>query len=205
MIYVAGIMFFVGLAAGVSIVFVALWEKRRILDKRKIAQDARARMINEGVEIANARQKALDQQETGLLARQHEFDARVISYKELQDENTMLKRDLQNIDVNQRKLMLDQDMQSRTQQELGQRCEELGDRYFKENVKWIGSSLNANNYAACKQRLLDVIERCRGIGFEVTAEKQDALVADLKADYEQMVRAALEHEEQDRIKAQMRE
>lgn len=205
MIYVAGIMLLVGLAAGAAIVFVALWEKRRILDKRKIAQDARARMINEGVEIANARQKDLDQREAGLLGRQQEFDARVISYKELQDENAMLKRDLQNIDVNQRKLMLDHEVVGRTQQELDQRCKELGDRYFKENVKWIGSSLNANNFAACKQRLLDVIERCRGIGFEVTAEKQDALVADLKAEYEKMVRVALEREEQERIKAQMRE
>jgi DNA repair exonuclease SbcCD ATPase subunit len=65
--------------------------------------------------------------------------------------------------------------------------------------------LNASNFASCKQRLLAVIERCRGIGFEITEEEERSHVAELKAEYEKEVRAALEREEQARIKAQIRE
>jgi len=76
---------------------------------------------------------------------------------------------------------------------------------MRENVKWIGSSLTTNNFVPCKQRLQSVIERCRGIGFQVTDEEEAALLADLKADFEKAVRVAFEREEQARIKAQIRE
>ncbi len=72
-------------------------------------------------------------------------------------------------------------------------------------MKWIGASLSANNYVNCKQRLQDVIERCRGIGLEVSSKEEDDLLTDLKKEFEKVVRAALEREEQARIKAQIRE
>jgi hypothetical protein len=72
-------------------------------------------------------------------------------------------------------------------------------------VKWIGSSLNANNFVASKQRLQDVIGRCRAIGFDVPPQEEETLIADIKAEFERMVRAAFEREEQNRIKAQIRE
>jgi hypothetical protein len=128
-----------------------------------------------------------------------------VSYTELQRENAILKRDLRNLDVNVRKLELDRNQQQESQQALDERCKELGARYLKENVKWVGASLTANNFTVCKQRLQDVIERCRGIGLSVSESEQAALVADLKAEFERLVRAALEREEQARIKAQIRE
>jgi len=67
------------------------------------------------------------------------------------------------------------------------------------------SSITQNNYASCKQRLLDVIERCRGIGLDVSDSEQNALLADLRQEFEAAVKAALEREEQARIKAQIRE
>jgi hypothetical protein len=76
---------------------------------------------------------------------------------------------------------------------------------LKENVKWVGVSLNANNFVACKQRLQDVIERCRGIEFMISASEEAELFANLKSEYEMVVRQALEREEQARIKAQIRE
>jgi hypothetical protein len=45
--------------------------------------------------------------ERQLKADQTEFESRVISYKELQAENTILKRDLQNLDINLLKPELD--------------------------------------------------------------------------------------------------
>src|SRR5262249_7163437 len=54
-------------------------------------------------------------------------------------------------------------------------------------------------------RLLDVIHRCREAGFHLSDAEEQAYVSELKSDYERVVRAALEREEQARIKAQIRE
>ena len=70
------------------------------------------------------------------------------------------------------KLQLDRDAQDETQATIVKKVDEIGSRYLKENVKWIGNSLNANNFSQCKQRLQDVVERCRGIGFQVTPEEE---------------------------------
>lgn len=134
-----------------------------------------------------------------------QFDAQVVSFDEVQRENELLKRDLKNSYVQNRKLQLDRNAQQFAQQELSERCAELAQRFLKENEKWIGNSLNANNFASCKQRLLDVIERCREIGFEISPEKEADLLGELRQDFEKAVRAAFEREEQSRIKAQIRE
>jgi hypothetical protein len=104
-----------------------------------------------------------------------------------------------------RKLNLDVERQRQFQKELDERVKDLASRYLRENVKWIGSSLNPNNFSLCKQRLVEVIVRCRGIGFEVAVAEEATLLTDLKAEYEKVVRAAFEREEQARIKAQIRE
>jgi hypothetical protein len=138
-------------------------------------------------------------------AARTEIDARIISYQELRDENSILKCDLHNLDVNLRKLRLDSELHRQAQETLSQKVKELGSRYLKENVKWIGASLNPNNFVTCKQRLQDVIERCRGIDFDVPANEEATLLANLRSDYELVVRQAFEREEQARIKAQIRE
>ncbi len=181
------VVFVVGVIVGAASVFVILLETGRRL------------------KAIEARQQELARQRARLKAKQEEFDARVVSYTELMDENTLLKRDLQNIDVDLRKLQLDRELQREKQATLDERIKELGGRYMRENVKWIGSSLTTNNFVPCKQRLQSVIERCRGIGFQVTDEEEAALLADLKADFEKAVRVAFEREEQARIKAQIRE
>jgi hypothetical protein len=134
-----------------------------------------------------------------------EIEGKVVSYQNLADENRLLKRDLRNLDVRGRKLQLDQEVQRQAFDAQRTKVEELGGRYLKENVKWIGASLTANNFVTCKQRLQDVIGRCRDIGFQVSAIEEAALVSDLRSDYEMVVRQAFEREEQARIKAQIRE
>ncbi len=150
----------------------------------------RGRLLDEATRIANARD---------------EFDKKVISYGELQGENGLLRGDLQALAVAFRKLRLDVQQQQQTQDSLDSRAKDLGGRYLKESVKWIGASLNANNYAACKQRLLDVTRRCREAGLPVSESDEAAYVADLKHEFERAVKAATEREEQARIKAQIRE
>ncbi len=143
--------------------------------------------------------------ENELASAQQRFQNQVISYRELQDENTILKRDLQNIDVNLHKLQLDGEPRQHKQEELDQRATALARRYLDDTVKAIGSLLGPNNYAACKDRLLDVIKRCREIGFDVPAEEESQHLADLKMEFQKAVKAAFEREEQARIKAQIRE
>ncbi len=192
MIYV--FLFLMGFIGGCFCVYLAMVVKRKRLKEQKKTNDALAKKIRNTLQAIKLKQQ-----------EQKEFDARAISYMELNDENTILKRDLQNVDVNLRKLRLDCELQRHNQEKLDQRSMELGKRYLKENIKWISKSLTPNNFVACKQRLQQVIERCRGIGFEISKEEAAALLANLKEEYEKIVRAAFEREEQARIKAQIRE
>jgi hypothetical protein len=136
---------------------------------------------------------------------QSDLQSRVISYRELQEENAILKRDLQNIDVNVHKLELDGEQRQQRQAEIDARSNQLAKRYLSETVKSVVASVGPNNFAACKTRLTDVIQRVRDIGFAVPAEEEARLLADLRTEFEKAVRADFERQEQARIKAQIRE
>lgn len=198
-------MFLMGLAAGVVCVFLLLADKRKRLNEQKRRQDSQVRTTQEALRAAKTQRAELDQKAARLQFEEEELSRRVISYTELQQENALLKRDLQGVDVDLRKLQLDRQLQGQNQEMLDQRATDLGGRYLKENVKWVGSSLTPTNFVSCKQRLQKVIERCRGIGFDVSAEEENGVLADLRAEYEKIVRAAFEREEQARIRAQIRE
>lgn len=197
--------FIMGLITGVACVFLVLANERSKLKEQKSKQDAQGKDIQKSLQVIRAKRQELDQQTIQLEVQQKELEARVVSYTELQNENGILKRDLQNIDVNLRKLQLDRKQQRQDQETLDQRSNDLGSRYLKENIKWIGLSLTTNNFVASKQRLQKVIERCREIGFDVSSEEEASLLADMKEEYERIVRAAFEREEQARIKTQIRE
>lgn len=194
-----------GMAGGAFCAFMLTEARRRALQEQKRDQEARAQQIHESFQAVTSREERYGQEMQRFKAAQAEFDARAIPYKELQDENAILKRDLRNIVVQARKVQLDTQVQRKSQETVLHRVNDLGSRYLKENVKWIGTSLNPNNFAASKQRLQDVIERCRGMGFEVSVAEEQALQTDLKAEYQMIVRAAFEREEQARIKAQIRD
>jgi len=194
-----------GVFGGGFSVFALLEGKRRNLGEQKLQQDAEAQRIQVSLAEVNAKNRELDQQASRFRSERTEFDARAVSYRELQDENAILKHDLQNIDVNLRKLELDRELQRDTQRVLDQKGKDLGSRFLKDNVKWIGSSLTPNNFVNCKERLQKVIEWCREIGFAIPAEEETALLDDLRKEFETVVRAAFEREEQVRIKARIRE
>lgn len=199
------ICFFVGLIVGGASVVALFWDRRRkLLEREEAAKaaEARARTISDA---ARAKEQEVTLADAALKARREEFERRVISYGELQQENAILKRDLQNIDVTVHKLRLDTELLDQRQRELDERGVELARRYLKETVKAVGSSLNSNNFAACKDRLLAAIKRCRGVGFSISAAEEAGYVEELKAEYERVVRAAVEREEQARIKARIRE
>ncbi len=144
-------------------------------------------------------------EQENLSAERQSFEALPVSYRELQEENHLLKRDLQNLEVGLRKLQLDRDIDREKHDEIDRRCAEVGTRHLKDTVKWIESGLTANNFASSKQRLLETIGRCRSIGLGVSVDQEREFVADLQSEYERLVRAAFEREEQARIRAQIRE
>ena len=180
-------------------------QQQKFSQEIKIERETLSRQLQERIEKIQGFEATLKTQAAKLEDEQQLLNTRIISYKELNDENGLLKRDLRNLAIGMRKLELDQHLQQQSQASLDQKVKEIGSRYLNENVKWIGKSLNANNFASCKQKLLDVIERCRGIGFQISKEEEHSLVADLRVAYEKEVRAAFEREEQARIKAQIRE
>jgi hypothetical protein len=227
MFYLVIIFFLLGAAGGSSIVYVAFLLKHRLVQAQKRQLDEHAKRLSETAQALKtretefaqamkarenefahtlaARQQELADRSAKLAALQNDLDERSVSYSELQGENAVIKRDLQNLDVNLRKVVMDRDLEQEAQEALDKRCKELAGRYLKENVKWIIASLGCNNFTASKQRMNEVIERCRGIGLVITEAEQETLIANLKTEFERQVRLALEREEQARIKAQIRE
>lgn len=199
------VIILISLAVGGGIVFFLTEHVRHTLNEQERRQEAEAKQLQARHQALVTEQELLEIETTQLNTARIQFESKVISFDEVQAENAILKSDLRNLDVNIRKLELDRDVLRRQQKVQDEKIEELGRRFLKESVKWISSSLNPNNFAACKQRLLDVIERCRGIGLNILRGEEDELVADLKADYEKVVRAAIVREEQARIRAQIRE
>lgn len=161
-----------------------------------------------GTRLANEKrehERRLASTESELEGRMVAFRNKVISYNELEQENALLKRDLQNIDVTLNKRVMDNELLNQQQVVLDERSSALATRYLAETTKWISQSLTANNYAAQKDRLTDAIQRVRSIGFNITADEEALRIAELKQEYERVVRVAVQREEQARIKAQIRE
>lgn len=194
-----------GIFLGAFCMFAILSEARRkFKSKEKSLEEMRLQAEIRRDEIASTRAE-LDKQHTSLKADREEFDRRKVAYDELREEAIILKRDLQNIDVNLHKYQLDGQLRDEREAETTSRVAEIGKRYLSDNVKWIIKSVGGNNYASCRKRLQTVVDRCRGIGFEISEDEESVYFGDLKAEFEKAVRANLDREEQSRIKAQIRE
>jgi len=83
--------------------------------------------------------------------------------------------------------------------------ESLGICLLKDNVKFIGSKITANNYATSKKKYETAFTFCEKHGYSVPAEIQKEILGDLKNSFEEAVRKQWEKEEQARIKRQIRE
>jgi chromosome segregation ATPase len=103
---------------------------------------------------------------------------------EIEMENDALRREVERLDVVVNKQRMDTEAVASRQAEIEARANEMAERYLAETEKAVASAISAKNYAACKQRLVRAIEWCRGVGFEVPAAKEEALLAALKADFE---------------------
>ncbi len=194
-----------GMCGGLLCMFLATDVKRRLVAARERELFAENNRLQESIQTLKRKEDDLGKAAVQLKQSQAKFSSQVIAYEELREENVILKRDLKNIAVNLNKIELDRDQQRRKQDELDERSNDLARRYLRENEKWLISSLTPNNFDSCKQRLLDVIERCRGIGFAVSPEEESEILSSLLEDYRRVVRAAAERENQARIRARIRE
>jgi hypothetical protein len=199
------IAFLVGVIVGGICLFIGVMDwygKLKVREREANSQTAKA---NEGIAAANAKNNELDELARSLKVRDSELNNRIISYKKLEDENAILKRDLQNIAVNLDKMELDNQTREQEQKDLDKRGTELAKRYLSDTVKAVVSSVGPSNFSACKQRLLDVIGRCREIGFPIAKSEEETLLSSLKQEFEKAVREEFARQEQARIKAQIRE
>ena len=207
------ITFLLGLVVGAICMLLYALERLRRVRATQQAAEGQEKRAKAATDAANAKQNELRQQEAQMAQRADEmrarmqareqeletrvraFDRRVISYREIEDENDILKRDLQNIDVNLHKVQLDAELQAQRQEQLDERSKELGKRYLGDTVKAVVASVGPNNFAGCKQRLLKVIGWCREIGFDVSAQEEARLLTDLRNEFERektAIQAALD-------------
>jgi len=203
MLYV--ILFFAGAAAAAGALII--WYLPQVAWLRKEQADLRywrGRLESEATDLR--------QQAESVASRKLElddavalFESRKVQYDALVTENNSLKQDLFNLSVQLRKMNRDHASIRQDQEKMDRRTNELADRYLNENVFWIAEKLTPNNFASCKRQLLNVVQRCRDIGFDVAESKEDALIQDLRKKFEEAVRAEFHRQEQARIKAQIRE
>ncbi|MGB7950591.1 MAG: hypothetical protein WCH75_23150 [Candidatus Binatia bacterium] len=95
---------FLGMAGGGLAMFIATEAKRKRLHDGERQQEAQAEQNQIQLIDLRRREEQLAEQDAGLKSARHELDRRVVSYKELGDENGLLKRDLRNLAITLRKL-----------------------------------------------------------------------------------------------------
>lgn len=201
-----------GLAVGVGI--AALWTvslRKQAKDAIDAATNAKAAAQNEIArnivlkDSLESERAELQMTKAAVAELKSRMEGSIVTLENLATENRRIKSLLLHVHLENRRLKADHALLSERQGELDERAVELGKRYLKDTEKWIAAKLGPNNYARCKQDLLDAIERCRVAGCPVSNEEERALLDGLKADFEEAVRVAVEREEQARIKAQIRE
>ena len=171
---------------------------------RKALSHLAARVDGERFRLTQ-QEHELEQQRQAVAQAVAAHDARKVQYGDLAHENIQLKQDLFNFSVTIRKMDRDHAAITDRQDTIEQKSVALAGRYLNEHVDWITERLTPNNFAGSKKRLMGAIQDCRTIGFEITEEREQALVQELKDRYEEAVRKEFAREEQARIKAQIRE
>lgn len=81
----------------------------------------------------------------------------------------------------------------------------LGKRLLNDSVKWIGAKITPNNFTASSERLKKVIEFCRKHEYAVDKSLENELLDNLRTEFEDALRKQHAKDEQQRIKARIRE
>jgi hypothetical protein len=138
--------FLIGVVLGGVCLFLFIAEQHKKL--KELAQQTEAKEAASKGTLAKIRirEAELDRQAQEMNRQAAEFKGRVVSYVELQQENSILKRDLQNIDVNLQKLRLDNELLDVEQRKIDQRSMDLAKRYLSETVKAVVAAVGPSNF-----------------------------------------------------------
>jgi hypothetical protein len=173
----------VGMLAGTLCTGLAImaWY-RKVRQNAKLAE-SQSRRAREATDAAEAREREQAEISRRLHQDRQELDGKIVSHRELEQANRILKRDLQNVDVQLRKLELDVELERQRHKELADRSGQLARRYLADSAK-SAMLLGADGLAGAKVRLSEVIAHCRSIGFPVSEAEESQLLAQLEKECE---------------------
>jgi len=208
----AAILSILALAGGALVTFFIMDAPRRsalVLRRRLNEESERLRQAQEDHEARSKRLAAqvrdFRESEDALARRREEFQRRVISFDELNQENRLLKVDLRNMTllVSRGENAVQEAESNRNI--LTQSRDSLGHEFLEEVRNSTRKALTANNYSASKRRIENAIQRLEINGIRPTPAGQQQLMNELKVLYEAAVRSSVEREEQARIREQIRD
>lgn len=199
-------------AGGAACVYFAIDAKRRRLAALDEQLQTHQVTVEETEERLRTRQHRLEQDTSafgaeaqGFHVAKMTFESRVIQYDELGKENKILKSDLHRIGMSVAKQAFESEQLGKTQASQQAKADDLGRAYLSDTRKWLDAKLDPDNYSKSKQRLTEAIERIRATGANLNASDERSAFSELQFEYERVVRAALEREEQAGIRAKFRE
>lgn len=180
-------------------------DDQRSLDEEWERYKHAARKLADRDSTTAARIVELDQRSNGLAFQVSAFEARVISYDNLAAENHILKTDLRNIALHQAHQEFLHSESHRGIAVAQTQRDRLGRAYFDEVCSTARKTITPSNYFNIKKRVQLVASELREAGIDLTAVQLEMALADLHRQYELAVRAAVEREEQARLRDEMRE
>jgi hypothetical protein len=151
-------------------------------------------------EIASLRDRELSVE-----ALERDIVSRKVQYDALVRENRELKLGLRNYGIELRRAAERSRAQDERQVVLDEKATVLCRQYLADVERWLESRLTSKNFTASRDRLGDVVRRCREIGFSLSTDEEIGMIEKLRRQYEHVVRVQFEREEQARIRGQIRE
>ncbi len=207
--FLLSLLSFIG---GGACVYFAIDAKRRKLIALEGEFESRRDKLDKSEERFSAKKQKMDQEEFALSHEIQKFQAektafmsRAIQFDELAKENGIVKADLHRIAMSVGKQSYESEQLRKLQLTQQDNADALGRAYLADTRKWIEAKLASDNYSRSKERLTQTIERIRAIGANLNAADERKAFAELQSEYELVVRAELDREEQARIRVKMRE
>lgn len=183
----------------------ALERDRRDLEDDWAELEGAERRFEERRRQLAAAVSAANEREGALAGREAEFGRRAVAYDELVAENGLLRAELRTAAVHAAYLEEARHAGQSDAAALAGQRDRLGRAYFDEVAASARKAVTPSNYPAAKQRVLSAAARVRAEGAELPRAEEERALGELQAQFNRAVRAAVEREEQARIREQMRE
>lgn len=199
------IAFLGGALAASAALGLSLYTYIRKLRKQEKKNTSKENTLRHGIQKLRAAEHKVAEAETILAEKTSTFESSLISYQSLKKENDLLKQDLFNLIVAQKKGEADFLTGEQRQKEIVGYANAISERYLEDNIRWISDKLTTKNFAGSNNKLRKIISHVRNTGYDVSPKREAELVNQLKIRFEKKVQEEFQREEQARIRAQIRE